>query len=152
MAARRAIDSQRRAARAKPVYREMADAARREGEIEAREQAARQHQELRNQLEAARPQADRAKSEALRAAREEEQKTQSARAEDQKNMVEALDRLKGQAEGHIRSNAIANQAVSEENRRLKSDLEQRRIEKEVYSKTAQTTHVETPPYPTCCPA
>eukprot|EP00959_Pyramimonas_sp_CCMP1952_P023808 499518-Pyramimonas_sp.AAC.1 len=63
-------------------------------------------------------------------------------------MVEALDRLKGQAEEHIRSNAIANQAVGQENRRLKYDLEQRRMEQEVSSTTAQPTHVEPPPIST----
>eukprot|EP00959_Pyramimonas_sp_CCMP1952_P394379 8263694-Pyramimonas_sp.AAC.1 len=63
-------------------------------------------------------------------------------------MVGALDRLTGQAEGHKRSNVLASRAASEENRRLKFDLEQRRMEKFVNSTPAQPTHVEPPPIPT----
>eukprot|EP00959_Pyramimonas_sp_CCMP1952_P003416 71422-Pyramimonas_sp.AAC.1 len=52
-------DSQQKTEREKTEYREMADAARREGESEAREQAAGGNQELRNQLAAASLEAER---------------------------------------------------------------------------------------------
>eukprot|EP00959_Pyramimonas_sp_CCMP1952_P324790 6798450-Pyramimonas_sp.AAC.1 len=55
------LDSQQKAEGEKADYREMADAARREGETEAREQAARENQELRNQLAVARPEAESVK-------------------------------------------------------------------------------------------
>eukprot|EP00959_Pyramimonas_sp_CCMP1952_P022406 471630-Pyramimonas_sp.AAC.1 len=52
-------DSQQKAESERTVCRDMADAARREGKREAREQAARENQELRSQLEAAKLEADR---------------------------------------------------------------------------------------------
>eukprot|EP00959_Pyramimonas_sp_CCMP1952_P460993 9480812-Pyramimonas_sp.AAC.2 len=75
----------------------MADAARREGDRGGRAQAARENQEPRNQLEAARLEAERVKSEALPALREQEQKTQATREEDHEIMADAWGRLKGHA-------------------------------------------------------
>eukprot|EP00959_Pyramimonas_sp_CCMP1952_P431805 9043133-Pyramimonas_sp.AAC.1 len=63
----------------------MADAARRGGDREAREQAAREYQELRNHLEAARLEAERVKSEALRALGELEHNARANREEDHCN-------------------------------------------------------------------
>eukprot|EP00959_Pyramimonas_sp_CCMP1952_P280325 5859839-Pyramimonas_sp.AAC.1 len=121
----------------------MADAARREGERDAREQAARDNQELRNQLEAARLEAERVKSEALRALREREQKSQVSRYEDQKKMAVAWDRLKGHADEQMTNNVLATRAASEESRRLESDLEQHRMDKESHDTILLTGQPET---------
>eukprot|EP00959_Pyramimonas_sp_CCMP1952_P052740 1102515-Pyramimonas_sp.AAC.1 len=123
----------------------MADPARRAGEREAREQAARENQELRNQLEAARLEAERVNSEALRALRDQEQKTQTNRDEDHKRMADAC--LKGRAREQMRNNVLAARTMSEENRGLRSDLGRRRIEKEIESTLAQPSHVGPPPRP-----
>eukprot|EP00959_Pyramimonas_sp_CCMP1952_P379511 7949693-Pyramimonas_sp.AAC.2 len=53
---------------------------------------------------------------------------------DQKRLAAAWDRLKGHADEQIRNNALAARAVSEENRRLRSDLEQDRTVKESQDK------------------
>eukprot|EP00959_Pyramimonas_sp_CCMP1952_P447208 9363408-Pyramimonas_sp.AAC.1 len=62
-------------------------------------------------------------------------------------MAGASDRLKGHARERMRNDALATRAASEENERLRSDLEQRRMEKEVDSTPAQPAHVEPPPCP-----
>eukprot|EP00959_Pyramimonas_sp_CCMP1952_P331684 6945366-Pyramimonas_sp.AAC.1 len=90
----------------------MADAARREGEEGARERAARENQELRNQLEAARVEAEKLKI----------------------GSTASLSRTRTEGPGHadeqIRNNVLATRAESEENRKLRSDLEQHRMDKE----------------------
>eukprot|EP00959_Pyramimonas_sp_CCMP1952_P245077 5121948-Pyramimonas_sp.AAC.1 len=58
-------------------------------------------------------------------------------------MADALNRVKG----HAREQTLATRTVSEENKRLRSDLEQRRMEKEVGATPAQPAHIEPPPCP-----
>eukprot|EP00959_Pyramimonas_sp_CCMP1952_P449332 9408262-Pyramimonas_sp.AAC.1 len=82
----------------------MADAARREGEKEAREQAARDNQVPRHLLEAARLKAEKVTLEALWALREHEQEAQAIRNEGLRKLAVAWGHLRGQADEQLKNN------------------------------------------------
>eukprot|EP00959_Pyramimonas_sp_CCMP1952_P125018 2613320-Pyramimonas_sp.AAC.3 len=127
--------SQQQAEKERVESQMIVDAARREGDREAREQAARENQELRNQLDAARLEAETAKSEAARTLQEQEQKAQALRHDDKGRMTEAWNHAKGRADEHIKNDALIIRAASEENRRLRLHLEQHRTARESLGKT-----------------
>eukprot|EP00959_Pyramimonas_sp_CCMP1952_P154206 3226117-Pyramimonas_sp.AAC.1 len=83
--------------------------------IEAREQAARESQELRNQRDAARLKAERVKLEAARTLQEQGQETQALRHDDQARVAEAWNRAKGCADEQFKEAAFTIRAASEEN-------------------------------------
>eukprot|EP00959_Pyramimonas_sp_CCMP1952_P263091 5501744-Pyramimonas_sp.AAC.1 len=85
-------------------------------ERKAREQAAREDQEVRNQRDAARLDAEKIKLEATRTLQGQDQRAQALRHDDQRRMAEAWKHPKGCADGQIKKDALVIRAVSEENR------------------------------------